>query len=115
MTAGEFIGGGGDPQAQAGEVFHAHCGSAKRFDQDISALCAAMRYRLEGGKLTGLCFAVNGVTPFPGPRAGDREIARRPPSVDVGAAELDAVVATSFPHRDGLRASWPTARWWRAT
>lgn len=85
--------------------FRAHKIS-KRFEQDISATCAAMSWCDDGGRLTDVRLAYNGLTPFPA-RARELEAAiegRRPDELDV--ATLDDVIARSYTHRDGLRATW---------
>ncbi len=105
LRPGEFIEAIELPRPQAGDVFRAHKIS-KRFDQDISATCAAIGYRLVGGTLSGVRLAYNGVTPYPA-RAPQLEAlleGRRPE--DVSAQALDAAIAASFPARDGLRATW---------
>ena len=105
LRPAEFIEAVELPRAQAGQVFRAHKVS-KRFDQDISALCIAMRYTLEGGRLRGVRLAVNGVTPFPARVPSLEGLLEGREPLDVSAAELDAAVAASFTARDGLRASW---------
>jgi xanthine dehydrogenase small subunit len=85
--------------------FRAHKIS-KRFEQDISATCAAMAWSLDGGVLRDVRLAYNGLTPFPA-RARKIEAAlegRRPD--DLGADALDEAIAQSFTARDGLRATW---------
>jgi len=93
------------PRRQGAEVFVAHKVS-KRFDQDISAICAAACYTLKDGRLSGLRLAVNGVTPWPQRvPALEKLLEGREPG-SVSAAEVDAVVAASFAARDGLRGTW---------
>jgi len=105
LQSGEFIVAVHLPKLGAGEVFRAHKVS-KRFDQDISATCCAMRYRLQEGRFTGVRLAYNGLAPSPC-RAPKLEavINGRTPE-EVSATELDQAVAQSFTARDGLRASW---------
>ena len=93
------------PRRQAGEVFAAHKVS-KRFDQDISAICAAARYTLKDGRLNGLRLAVNGVTPYPQRVPALEKLLQGRAPAEVGAAEVDAAVAAAFPARDGLRGTW---------
>ncbi len=105
MRPGEFIEAVELPRPKAGTVFRAHKIS-KRFDQDISATCAAISYRLDGGVLRQVRLAYNGVSPYPA-RAPQLEAVlegKRPE--DVTAQALDAAIAASFPARDGLRATW---------
>jgi xanthine dehydrogenase small subunit len=105
LQAGEFIEAVELPKPVAGQVFRAHKVS-KRFEQDISATCAAISYTIHDGKLSGVKLAYNGLSPFPA-RAPKLEAALegRAPA-DVKATDLDAAIASSFTARDGLRATW---------
>ena len=105
MEAGEFIEAVELPKPVAGQVFRAHKVS-KRFEQDISATCAAISYTLQGGKLSGVKLAYNGLAPSPC-RAPKLEavLEGKAPSA-VKAADLDAAITASFTARDGLRATW---------
>ncbi len=105
LQAGEFIEAIELPKPVAGQVFRAHKVS-KRFEQDISATCAAITYTLKGGKLSGVKLAYNGLAPSPC-RAPKLEalLEGKAPS-EVKAADLDAAIAASFVARDGLRATW---------
>jgi len=105
LQPGEFIEAIELPKPQPGQVFRAHKVS-KRFEQDISATCAAITYTLAQGKLTQVRLAYNGLAPSPG-RAPKLEavLEGKRPS-EVKAADLDAAIAASFTARDGLRATW---------
>ncbi len=105
LQSGEFIVAIDLPQPQPGAVFRAHKIS-KRFDQDISATCCAMHYRLLDGKFTQVRLAYNGLAPSPcrAPRLEAAISGRTPEAVSAG--ELDQAIAASFTARDGLRASW---------
>ena len=105
LVAGEFIEAIELPKPVTGQVFRAHKVS-KRFEQDISATCAAISYQLQGGKLSGVKLAYNGLAPSPC-RAPKLEavLEGKAPS-DVKASELDAAITASFTARDGLRATW---------
>ena len=105
LEAGEFIEAIELPKPVAGQVFRAHKVS-KRFEQDISATCAAISYTLQSGKLSGVKLAYNGLAPSPC-RAPKLEAALegKVPS-EVNVADLDAAIANSFTARDGLRATW---------
>jgi xanthine dehydrogenase small subunit len=105
LAKGEFIESITLPKLKSGEHFRAHKIS-KRFDQDISATCAAMRYELAGGVLKNVRVAYNGMAPSPC-RAPKLEavIEGRAPSA-VTEKALDQAIAESFPARDGLRATW---------
>jgi xanthine dehydrogenase small subunit len=104
MEPGEFIEAVELPKPVAGQVFRAHKVS-KRFEQDISATCAAISYTLKDGKLS-VKLAYNGLAPSPC-RAPKLEalLEGRVPS-EVKAADLDAAITASFTARDGLRATW---------
>jgi xanthine dehydrogenase small subunit len=86
-------------------VFKAHKIS-KRFEQDISATCAAMRFELVNGQLKNVQLAYNGLAPSPcrAPRLEAVLEGQMPAAVTPAA--LDAAIAASFTVRDGLRASW---------
>jgi len=105
LQPGEFIESIDIPKP-AGKFFKAHKVS-KRFDQDISATCCAMGWRVDGeGKLRDVRLAYNGLTPFPA-RAPKLEAVlegRRPE--DITSQALDLAVSASFTPRDGLRATW---------
>ncbi len=104
LTPGEFIEAVVLPRLQQRQ-FRAHKVS-KRFDQDISATCAAMCWRDEGGVLRDVRLAYNGLTPFPA-RAPQLEAVLEGRRIEaVNIAELDAAIAASFTARDGLRATW---------
>ena len=105
LEAGEFIEAIELPKPVSGQVFRAHKIS-KRFEQDISATCAAITYLLKAGKLSGVKLAYNGLAPSPC-RAPKLEavLEGKAPS-DVKAADLDAAITASFTARDGLRATW---------
>ncbi len=105
LQPGEFIEAVDLPKPQLGEVFRAHKIS-KRFDQDISATCCAMRYQLVDGKFSDVRLAYNGLAPSPC-RAPKLEAVINGRSPDaVNADELDHAITASFTARDGLRASW---------
>jgi len=105
LEAGEFIEVIELPKPVTGQVFRAHKVS-KRFEQDISATCAAISYTLKAGKLSGVKLAYNGLAPSPC-RAPKLEAVLEGKTPDaVTAADLDAAIATSFTARDGLRATW---------
>ena len=105
LEAGEFIEAIELPKPVSGQVFRAHKIS-KRFEQDISATCAAITYSLKAGKLSGVKLAYNGLAPSPC-RAPKLEavLEGKAPS-DVKAEDLDAAITASFTARDGLRATW---------
>lgn len=105
LQAGEFIVSIELPKPKAGEVFRAHKIS-KRFDQDISATVAALRYMLVGGKLKNVQLAYNGMAPSACRAPKIEAVLEGKAPQDVRAADVDAAIAASFPARDGLRATW---------
>jgi xanthine dehydrogenase small subunit len=105
LQAGEFIVSIELPKPKAGQVFRAHKIS-KRFDQDISATVAAMRYELVDGKLKNVQIAYNGMAPSPCRAPKMEAVIEGKAPADVRAADIDAAITASFPARDGLRATW---------
>jgi xanthine dehydrogenase small subunit len=105
LQAGEFIEFVVLPKPQAGQVFRAHKVS-KRFEQDISATCAAISYTLKAGKLSGVKLAYNGLAPSPCRAPKLEAVLEGKAPADVKESDLDAAIAVSFVARDGLRATW---------
>ena len=105
LQAGEFIEAVVLPKPQAGQVFRAHKVS-KRFEQDISATCAAITYTLKSGKLSNVKLAYNGLAPSPCRAPKLEAVLEGKAPADVKEADLDAAIASSFVARDGLRATW---------
>ena len=105
LQAGEFVEWIRLQKPLQGQVFKAHKVS-KRFEQDISATCAAISYRLQGGKLSGVRLAYNGLAPAPCRAPKLEAVLEGRAPADVKAADLDAAIAASFTARDGLRATW---------
>jgi xanthine dehydrogenase small subunit len=105
LQAGEFIEAIVLPKPVAGQVFRAHKVS-KRFEQDISATCAAISYTLKQGVLSGVRLAYNGWAPSPCRAPQLEAVLEGKAPADVQAADLDAAIAVSFTARDGLRATW---------
>jgi xanthine dehydrogenase small subunit len=105
LQAGEFIEAIVLPKPVAGQVFRAHKVS-KRFEQDISATCAAISYTLKQGVLSGVRLAYNGLAPSPCRAPQLEAVLEGKAPADVQAADLDAAIAVSFTARDGLRATW---------
>ena len=105
LVAGEFIEVVELPKPVSGQVFRAHKVS-KRFEQDISATCAAISYTLQGGKLSGVKLAYNGLAPSPCRAPKLEAVLEGKAPAAVKAADLDAAITASFTARDGLRATW---------
>jgi xanthine dehydrogenase small subunit len=105
LQPSEFIEAIELPKPQAGQVFKAHKIS-KRFEQDISATCAAMSYTLHNGKLKNVRLAYNGLSPAPMRASQLEAVLEGKAPAEVTSAALDAAIASSFTARDGLRATW---------
>ena len=105
LQPGEFIEATVLPRPQAGQVFRAHKIS-KRFEQDISATCCAVRFEVAGGKLKNVRVAYNGLAPSPCRAPKIEAVLEGKALGDVRAADIDAAIAQSFTARDGLRATW---------
>ena len=105
LQAGEFIEFVVLPKPQAGQIFRAHKVS-KRFEQDISATCAAITYTLKAGKLSSVKLAYNGLAPSPCRAPKLEAVLEGKAPADVKESDLDAAIAVSFVARDGLRATW---------
>jgi xanthine dehydrogenase small subunit len=105
LQAGEFIEAVVLPKPQAGQVFRAHKVS-KRFEQDISATCAAISYTLKAGKLSSVKLAYNGLAPSPCRAPKLEAVLEGKAPADVKESDLDVAIAASFVVRDGLRATW---------
>ena len=104
LTPGEFIEAIEIPRPGA-RRFVAHKIS-KRFDQDISATCAAMSWRDDAGRLKDVRLAYNGLTPSPARALKIEAVLEGKTPDEVTAQALDAAIAASFTPRDGLRATW---------
>ena len=85
--------------------FRAHKIS-KRFDQDISATCAALSWKPDGARLREVRLAYNGLTPHPARAPKIEAVLEGRTPAEVTAEALDAAIAASFTPRDGLRATW---------
>jgi xanthine dehydrogenase small subunit len=105
LQPGELIEAVVLPKPRPGQVFRAHKIS-KRFEQDISATCCALRYELVGGRLKGVRLAYNGLAPSPCRAPKLEALLEGQAPQAVSAAALDAAIAESFVARDGLRATW---------
>jgi len=105
LQAGEFIEAVDLPKPVMGQIFRAHKVS-KRFEQDISATCAAISYSLKGGQLSDVKLAYNGLAPSPCRAPQLEAVLEGKAPADVKAADLDAAITASFTARDGLRATW---------
>jgi xanthine dehydrogenase small subunit len=105
LQPGEFIEYVTIPRLKAQEHFRAHKVS-KRFEQDISATCAAMRFKLVNDQLFDVRLAYNGLSPFPARAKRLEQVLEGQRVSAVSESELDLAIKESFTPRDGLRATW---------
>jgi xanthine dehydrogenase small subunit len=105
LQAGEFIEAVLLPKPDGKRVFRAHKVS-KRFEQDISATCAAITFEMRDGKLSQVRLAFNGLAPSPCRAPKLEAVLEGKAPAQVSAADLDVAIAESFVARDGLRATW---------
>ena len=105
LKPGEFIEAIELPKPVRGHRFHAHKVS-KRFEQDISATCCALHYRVVKGVLKDVRLAYNGLTPSPARAPKIEAVLEGRTPGEVTPQALDAAIAASFTPRDGLRATW---------
>ncbi|HRH06803.1 MAG TPA: FAD binding domain-containing protein, partial [Burkholderiaceae bacterium] len=105
LTEGEFIEAVVLPQPATGSTFRAHKIS-KRFDQDISATVCAMNFELVNGKFKNVKLAYNGLSPYPSRAPKLEAIIEGNTPANITNDALDAAITSSFPARDGLRATW---------
>jgi xanthine dehydrogenase small subunit len=101
---GEFVEGVVVPKPEAGDLFRAYKIS-KRFDQDISAVCAALRLRFDKDVVADARLAFGGMAPTP-KRAATAEAALIGRRWDEEAAQTAATaLADDFSPIDDMRAS----------
>jgi xanthine dehydrogenase small subunit len=103
LRGGEFVQAVHVPMPRAGVRFRTYK-LARRFDQDISAVCAAFALRLEGGVVLDARIAFGGMAATPG-RAARTEalLAGRPWSEDV-LREAMAMLAHDYAPLSDMRA-----------
>lgn len=105
MQASEFIEAIEIPRPQDRQYFVAHKIS-KRFEQDISATCAAMTYQIENERLSQVRLAFNGLSPSPARAYAIEKVLEGKRIQDVDPTQIDQAIAQSYTARDGLRATW---------
>jgi xanthine dehydrogenase small subunit len=105
MHASEFIQAIEIPRPQVGQIFVAHKVS-KRFEQDISATCAAMTFVIKNECLSQVRLAFNGLSPSPARAFAIEKVLEGKRIQDIQATEIDQAIAKSYTARDGLRATW---------
>lgn len=105
MQPSEFIEAIEIPRLQSGQIFAAHKVS-KRFEQDISATCAAISYTLKNDRLTQVRLAFNGLSPSPARALAIEKVLEGKRVEEVKSEDIDQAIAQSYTARDGLRATW---------
>jgi xanthine dehydrogenase small subunit len=105
LKASEFIEAIEIPKLKANQHFKAHKVS-KRFEQDISATCAALSFDLSEGRLHNVRLAFNGLAPSPCRAPKIEKVLEGRLVSEVLAHDIDQAIADSFTARDGLRATW---------
>ncbi|MSQ57426.1 MAG: xanthine dehydrogenase small subunit [Limnohabitans sp.] len=105
LQKGEFIEAVILPKISKYQIFKAHKIS-KRFEQDISATCAAIFYEFKNGQLKNVRVAYNGLAPSPCRAPKIEAVLEGQSPSQVTEKDLDTAIASSFTARDGLRATW---------
>jgi len=105
LKPGEFIEAIEIPKLKPNQHFMAHKVS-KRFEQDISATCAALSFELHDGRIKHAKLAYNGLAPSPCRAPKIEKVLEGRMVGEVSADEIDQAIAQSFVARDGLRATW---------
>ncbi|MFL5281611.1 MAG: xanthine dehydrogenase small subunit [Rhodopila sp.] len=104
LQQGEFIERIDVPVPRDGEIFRCYKIS-KRFDQDISAVCAAFRLRLEDGIVCDIRIGFGGMSATPArPRVVEHALIGRPWTMETICA-AQAVMDDAFSPLSDLRAS----------
>lgn len=105
LQPGEFIEAIEIPKLKPNQYFKAHKVS-KRFEQDISATCAALVFELNEGRIKNAKLAYNGLAPSPCRAPKIEQVLEGRLLGQVSASDIDHAIAQSFVARDGLRATW---------
>jgi xanthine dehydrogenase small subunit len=105
LKGGEFIEAIEIPKLKPAQHFKAHKVS-KRFEQDISATCAALSFELIEGRIKNAKLAYNGLAPSPCRAPKIESVLEGRLVGEISADEIDQAIANSFVARDGLRATW---------
>ncbi len=105
LKPGEFIEAIEIPKLKPNQHFMAHKVS-KRFEQDISATCAALSFELHDGRIKHAKLAYNGLAPSPCRAPKIEKVLEGRMVGEVSADEIDQAISQSFVARDGLRATW---------
>ncbi|MGD8710806.1 MAG: xanthine dehydrogenase small subunit [Ectothiorhodospiraceae bacterium] len=101
---GEFVERIRVPKLTAEDQFRCYKIS-KRFDQDISAVCAAFRVRVQGGRITEARIGMGGVAPVPARAKGTEKALEGRPWDETTAREAEAALAAEFTPLTDMRAS----------
>ncbi len=104
MQPGEFVEAVIVPQAQAGTQLRCYKLS-KRFDQDISAVCAAFALRLDGDQVVDVRIAVGGMAAIPKRAQATEEYLRGEPWNEFTLVTAEQKLASDFAPMSDMRAS----------
>jgi xanthine dehydrogenase small subunit len=92
------------PKLKSSEQFRCYKLS-KRFDQDISAVCAAFKLRLEGGRVAEIRIGLGGVAAIPARARQTEQVLAGLPWNDAAVARAEAVLGAEFTPLTDMRAS----------
>ncbi|HEV7817058.1 MAG TPA: xanthine dehydrogenase small subunit [Janthinobacterium sp.] len=104
LRPGEFVEAVRVPLPQAGRVFRTYK-LAKRFDQDISAVCAAFAFRIDGGIVGEARIAFGGMAAIPKRAARTEALLAGQPWDETTLAAAMAMLAQDYAPLSDLRAS----------
>ena len=104
MQPGEFVQAVRVPLPQAGVHFRTYK-LAKRFDQDISAVCAAFALTFDGGLVTGARIAFGGMAATPKRAAATEALLIGKPWTEATVAAAMQAMATDYAPLSDMRAS----------
>jgi xanthine dehydrogenase small subunit len=104
LRAGEFVVRVLVPAAKSGQLFASYK-LAKRFDQDISAVCGAFAVELEDGRIATARIAFGGMAPIPARASNAEKALVGQPWSEAAIDSAIAALATDFTPLTDLRAS----------
>jgi xanthine dehydrogenase small subunit len=104
LQSGEFVQAVRVPMPRSGVQFRTYK-LAKRFDQDISAVCAAFAFRLEGGVVAGARIAFGGMAATPKRAARTEALLAGRPWNEAALREAMAMLAEDYAPLSDMRAT----------
>jgi xanthine dehydrogenase small subunit len=104
MRPGEFVRAMRVPLPRAGVAFRTYK-LAKRFDQDISAVCAAFAFELDGGSIRNARIVYGGMAGTPKRAAGAEAVLNGRAWDEAALAEAIAALAQDYAPLTDMRAS----------